>query len=219
MQLKKMDFNLLVLSRPLPPNNCAPTYGPTSSSMKSAACSSPAEPAEWRRPFVYTCGDIEAEMSPARTTIASPLHAATYDTLIGLLAAAGRIVGRSWPRRRSMPFSSTPIQPLGRATRPNPHPPGRPAWPSSLRTHRRQLLRRHPGRRASIRWEGKGRKQRGVPLSTRPQDYFEAGCVNERAARADRCFPPGWTRRRLSRAAVALRVSTHSATAANSVHR
>lgn len=46
MQLKKMDFNLLVLSRPLPPNNCAPTYGPTSSSMKSAACSSPAEPAE-----------------------------------------------------------------------------------------------------------------------------------------------------------------------------
>ena len=43
----------------------------------------------WRRPFIYSPADIDAVMSQARTSIASPLRAATYDTLIGLLAATG----------------------------------------------------------------------------------------------------------------------------------
>jgi integrase len=49
----------------------------------------------WRRPFIYSPEDIEAVMSRARTTIAEPLRAATYDTLVGLLAAAGLRVGEA----------------------------------------------------------------------------------------------------------------------------
>jgi integrase/recombinase XerD len=49
----------------------------------------------WRRPFIYSPADIEAVMRKARTTIASPLRAATYDTLIGLLAATGLRIGEA----------------------------------------------------------------------------------------------------------------------------
>ena len=55
----------------------------------------------WRRPFIYTPADIDAVMSQARTTIASPLRAATYDTLIGLLAATGLRIGEAIKLDRS----------------------------------------------------------------------------------------------------------------------
>jgi integrase len=55
----------------------------------------------WRRPFIYTPDDIEAVMSQARTTIESPLRAATYDTLIGLLAATGLRIGEAIKLDRS----------------------------------------------------------------------------------------------------------------------
>ena len=45
--------------------------------------------ARWRQPFIYTTADISTLMEAARNTIASPLRAATYQTLIGLLAASG----------------------------------------------------------------------------------------------------------------------------------
>ncbi|MGH3889435.1 MAG: hypothetical protein ACRDSZ_23225 [Pseudonocardiaceae bacterium] len=43
----------------------------------------------WRRPFIYSPADIDAVMNQARQAIVSPLRAATYETLIGLLAASG----------------------------------------------------------------------------------------------------------------------------------
>jgi integrase len=55
----------------------------------------------WRRPFIFTPGDIEAVMSQARTTIESPLRAATYDTLIGLLVTAGLRIGEAIKLDRS----------------------------------------------------------------------------------------------------------------------
>jgi len=45
--------------------------------------------APWRRPFIYSAADIDALLELARRTIVSPLRAATYQTLIGLLAASG----------------------------------------------------------------------------------------------------------------------------------
>jgi len=49
----------------------------------------------WRRPFIYTPADIESLMSQARCSIASPLRAATYETLIGLLAVSGLRIGEA----------------------------------------------------------------------------------------------------------------------------
>jgi integrase/recombinase XerD len=49
----------------------------------------------WRRPFIYSPADIEAVMAQARSSIVSPLRAATYDTLIGLLAASGLRIGEA----------------------------------------------------------------------------------------------------------------------------
>ena len=45
--------------------------------------------ARWRQPFIYSTADIGTLLELARNTIASPLRAATYQTLIGLLAATG----------------------------------------------------------------------------------------------------------------------------------
>ncbi len=42
-----------------------------------------------RAPFIYSDADIAALMEKARTRIRQPLVAATYETLIGLLAATG----------------------------------------------------------------------------------------------------------------------------------
>jgi integrase/recombinase XerD len=49
----------------------------------------------WRPPFIYTDADIVALMDQARRTIPQPLRAATYQTLIGLLAATGLRVGEA----------------------------------------------------------------------------------------------------------------------------
>jgi site-specific recombinase XerD len=65
---------------------------------------------------------------------------------------------------------------------------------------------------ASVRCEGKGRKQRAVPL-TSPVETLLRDWLRERARRpADPLFPTR-TGRRLSRDAVTLRVKTHAATA------
>jgi integrase/recombinase XerD len=55
----------------------------------------------WRRPFIYSPADIDTVMSRARSSIASPLRAATYDTLIGLLAASGLRIGEAIKLDRS----------------------------------------------------------------------------------------------------------------------
>jgi len=49
----------------------------------------------WRQPYIYTPDDISALLAAARRRIASPLRAATYQTLIGLLAASGLRIGEA----------------------------------------------------------------------------------------------------------------------------
>lgn len=49
----------------------------------------------WRRPFLYSLAEIELVMSQARSSISSPLRAATYETLIGLLAVSGLRIGEA----------------------------------------------------------------------------------------------------------------------------
>lgn len=51
--------------------------------------------APWRQPFIYSTADVDALMRHARQTITSPLRVATYDTLIGLLAASGLRIGEA----------------------------------------------------------------------------------------------------------------------------
>jgi site-specific recombinase XerD len=70
-----------------------------------------------------------------------------------------------------------------------------------------------PGTGASVRCEGKGRKQRAVPL-TGPAETLLRAWLRERAGQPGDPLFPARTGRRLSRDAVALRVSTHAATAA-----
>lgn len=55
----------------------------------------------WRRPFIYTPGDIDAILSQTRASIESPFRAATYQTLIGLLAASGLRIGEAIKLDRS----------------------------------------------------------------------------------------------------------------------
>ena len=69
------------------------------------------------------------------------------------------------------------------------------------------------GAGASVRCEGKGRKQRAVPL-TSPAETLLRAWLRERAGSSDDPLFPARTGRRLSRDAIALRVSTHAATAA-----
>jgi integrase/recombinase XerD len=49
----------------------------------------------WRPPFIYSDADIATLISQARRAIPQPLRAATYETLIGLLAATGLRVGEA----------------------------------------------------------------------------------------------------------------------------
>ena len=71
------------------------------------------------------------------------------------------------------------------------------------------------GTGAHVRCDGKGRKQRTVPLTTPAQGVL-ATWLNERAGRhADPLFPTR-TGRRLSRDAIEQRVTTHAATASAS---
>lgn len=69
------------------------------------------------------------------------------------------------------------------------------------------------GAGANVRCEGKGRKQRAVPL-TGPVEALLRVWLNERAGLPHDPLFPTRTGRRLSRDAVALRVSTHASTAA-----
>jgi len=69
------------------------------------------------------------------------------------------------------------------------------------------------GTGANVACEGKGRKQRAVPL-TSPVEAVLQTWLHERAGRSHDPLFPTRTGRRLSRDAVALRVSTHAATAA-----
>lgn len=57
--------------------------------------------APWRRPFIYSAADIDGLLELARQTIVSPLRAATYQTLIGLLAASGLRIGEAIKLDRS----------------------------------------------------------------------------------------------------------------------
>ncbi len=49
----------------------------------------------WRRPFIYSPNQIDAVMDQTGSTIVSPLRAATYRTLIGLLAVSGLRIGEA----------------------------------------------------------------------------------------------------------------------------
>jgi site-specific recombinase XerD len=69
------------------------------------------------------------------------------------------------------------------------------------------------GAGASVLCEGKGRKQRAVPL-TNPVEAMLRVWLTERAGRPDDPLFSTRTGRRLSRDAIALRVDTHAATAA-----
>ena len=55
----------------------------------------------WRQPFIYTSADIGMLLEAAGRTIVSPLRAATYQTLIGLLAASGLRIGEAIKLDRS----------------------------------------------------------------------------------------------------------------------
>jgi integrase/recombinase XerD len=55
----------------------------------------------WRRPFIYAPADIDVLMAQATAAIPSVLRAATYRTLIGLLAVTGMRVGEALRLRRS----------------------------------------------------------------------------------------------------------------------
>lgn len=57
--------------------------------------------APWRRPFIYSAADIGTLLEAAGRTIVSPLRAATYQTLTGLLAASGLRVGEAIKLDRS----------------------------------------------------------------------------------------------------------------------
>jgi integrase len=49
----------------------------------------------WRPPFIYAEADIQALMAQSAQTIRTPLRAATYQALIGLLAATGMRIGEA----------------------------------------------------------------------------------------------------------------------------
>ncbi len=52
-------------------------------------------PRRWRPPFIYSDADVMALIDQISRSIAQPLRAATYQTLIGLLAATGLRVGEA----------------------------------------------------------------------------------------------------------------------------
>jgi len=55
----------------------------------------------WRPPFIYSPADVDMVRQLARQSIVSPLRAATYDTLIGLLAVSGLRIGEAIKLDRS----------------------------------------------------------------------------------------------------------------------
>lgn len=59
------------------------------------------QPQRRRRPFIFSPADIQAVLDQIRGSIASPLRAATYQTLIGLLAVSGLRIGEAIKLDRS----------------------------------------------------------------------------------------------------------------------
>lgn len=59
------------------------------------------QPQRSRRPFIYSPADVEAVMGQIRCSMTSPLRVATYQTLIGLLAASGLRIGEAIKLDRS----------------------------------------------------------------------------------------------------------------------
>jgi len=55
----------------------------------------------WRPPFIYSDGDVVALMAAVPRLIPSPLRAATFRTMIGVLAATGMRVGEAIALRRA----------------------------------------------------------------------------------------------------------------------
>jgi integrase/recombinase XerD len=55
----------------------------------------------WRPPFIYSPGDIESLMAEVPRLTPSPFRAATFQTMIGLLAATGMRVGEAIALARS----------------------------------------------------------------------------------------------------------------------
>jgi integrase/recombinase XerD len=53
------------------------------------------QPQRWRRPFIYSDADVLALIEQARLVIPQTLRSATYQTLIGLLAATGMRIGEA----------------------------------------------------------------------------------------------------------------------------
>jgi integrase/recombinase XerD len=49
----------------------------------------------WRPPFIYSDGDVEALMNAVPRLVPTPLRAATFQTMLGLLAATGIRVGEA----------------------------------------------------------------------------------------------------------------------------
>ena len=54
----------------------------------------------WRPPFIYSDSDVEALMNAVPSVVPTPLRAATFQTMIGLLAATGMRVGEAIALRR-----------------------------------------------------------------------------------------------------------------------
>jgi integrase/recombinase XerD len=52
-------------------------------------------PRSWRPPFIYSDADVLALIEQARRSIPQPLRAATYETLLGLLATTGLRIGEA----------------------------------------------------------------------------------------------------------------------------
>ena len=92
--------------------------------------------------------------------------------------------------------------------------PGRPDRPPGFRTHRPQLRDVVLGTGAHVRCEGKGRKQRAVPLTIVAQAVI-ASWLDERAGEPAAPLFPTRTGRRLSRDAVERFVAKHAAVAAH----
>lgn len=49
----------------------------------------------WRPPFLFTPADVDTLLGAAGRSLVSPLHVATYQTLLGLLAASGLRIGEA----------------------------------------------------------------------------------------------------------------------------
>jgi hypothetical protein len=60
-------------------------------------CEIPPHRPRWRQPFIYSTADIDTVMATARTSLLPPLRAATYATVIGLLAPSESLLQAAAP--------------------------------------------------------------------------------------------------------------------------